>query len=149
MSPKKGREHIEPYVKLDFSMTESAAWSALSFGAVWVYIELKKKFDYEHGFSRLILSYSEVSWKMNSRTFRAKLQELINKGFIRIVKSGGLLNNPTIYALSNVWEKISREIVDKEGREARKLFKKRHPQELPPSLKAYIEEKKQRKKDDT
>lgn len=131
-------------------MTDSAAWTSLSFGAVWVYIELRKSFDPKKGGnSHLVLTYSEVSWKMNSRTFKSKKQELVDKGFIKEVDPGGLLNRPTVYALSNNWERISREIVDKEGREARKLFKKRHPQELPPSLRAYIEEKGQKKKDDT
>lgn len=150
MSPKKGREHAESYVKLDNSMTESAAWTSLSFGAVWVYIELRKSFEYNKGGnSHLVLPYSEVSWKMNARTFKSKKQELLDKGFIRVVKHGGLMNNPTVYALSSNWEKISREIVDKEGKEARKLIKKQHPQELPPSLKAYIKKRKRRKEDDT
>ncbi len=74
-----------------------------------------------------MLPYSKVTWKMNSRTFKSKLKELIDKRFIRIVNPGGLPINPTVYALSNGWETKSREIVDKEGREARKMFKKRHP----------------------
>ena len=56
---RKG-ENNEPYVKLENSMTESAAWTSLSFKAVWVYIELKKRFTYEHIFSRLVLPYSAV-----------------------------------------------------------------------------------------
>ncbi len=131
-------------------MTESAAWTSLSFGAVWVYIELRKSFNYNKGGnSHLILPYSKVNWKMNSRTFKSKKQELIDKGFIKVVKYGGLMNNPTVYALSNSWERISGEIVESEGREARKLFKKKHPQALPASLKAYIDKKKKRNKNDT
>lgn len=146
MSPKKGREHIDPYVKLDNSMTDSAAWTSLSFGAVWVYIGLRKSFNYNRGGNNhLILPYSGIRWKMNSRTFMKKKQELIDKGFIKVVKHGGLMNNPTVYALSNGWERISREIVHTEGREARKAFKKNHPQELPQSLKSYIDKKKYKK----
>ena len=127
-------------------MTDSAAWTSLSFGAVWVFIELKKSFDYNKGGnSHLILPYSKVKWKMNSRTFKLKKQELIDKGFIKVVEYGGLMNNPTVYALSNDWERISREIVHTEGREARKAFKKNHPQELPQSLKSYIDKKKYKK----
>jgi len=145
---RKGKEHIEPYVKLDDRMTDSAAWTSLTFGAVWVYIELRKSFDYKKGGnSHLVLPYSKVTWKMNSCTFRKKIQELINKGFIKVVMPGGLMNNPTVYALSNRWEMISREIVHKEGREARKAFKKNHPQEIPQSIKSYIEKKKHKNND--
>lgn len=96
----------------------SAAWTALSDKAIWVYIELKKHYKYETGFSRLILPFSEVEWHMSRGTYYKKIQELISYGFIQRVKHGGLYKNPNIYALSNSWKKKSREIVDKEGREA-------------------------------
>lgn len=122
MSLKKGREEIEPYVKLDNSMTESAAWTSLSDKAIWVYIELRKSFDYKKGGnSHLILPYSKVAWRMSFGTYSKKIQELIDYGFIKIVEHGGLPKRPTVYALSNGWEKKSIEIVDKEGREAIKL----------------------------
>lgn len=122
MSAKKGSESYEPYVKLDNSMTDSAAWTSLSDKAVWVYIELKKSFNYKKGgYSHLILPYSKVSWRMCNGTFSKKIKELINYGFIKIVEYGGLPKRPTVYALSNGWENKSREIVDKEGREAIRL----------------------------
>ena len=140
LSARKGKETCEPYVKLDYSMMESAAWTSLTFGAVWVYIELRKSFNYKKGGNNhLVLPYSRVIWKMNARTFKSKKQELIDKGFIRVVKHGGLMNNPSVYALSNAWERISIEIVDEQGKEAKKQFKKTHPQELSPGLKRFIE----------
>ena len=70
MSIKKGRDETEPYVKLDNRMTESAAWTALSDGAVWLYIELKKQFNFKKGgYDHLVLPYSKVAWRM-SRTSR-------------------------------------------------------------------------------
>ena len=71
------------YVKLDNSMTESAAWTSLSFVSVWVYIELKKRFTLEHGFTRLILPYSKIAWKMSSCTFSKAIKELTHYGFIK------------------------------------------------------------------
>lgn len=144
MSPKKGKEWTEPYVKLDYGMLNSAAWTSLSPGAVWVYIEMRKNFNFNKGGnSHLVLSYSMVTWKMNSRTYKVKKQELIDKGFIRVVEPGGLLNNPSIYALTNDWEKISREIVDKEGREAIRIHKKKNPQQQPSALRDNIRNRKQ------
>jgi len=113
---KKGNS--EPFVKLEKEMMSSAAWTALSDKAIWVYIELKQQYKYETGFSRLILPFSKVEWRMSRGTFYKKIKELIKYGFIRKINHGGLYKNPNIYALSNSWEKKSREIVDKEGREA-------------------------------
>jgi len=120
--PKKGRENIELFVKLENSMTNSAAWTALSDKAIWVYIELKKSFDYRKGGnSHLVLPYSKVSWRMNCRTYSQKIQELTRYGFIDIKERGGLYKRPNVYALSERWRNRSIEIVDKEGREAIKL----------------------------
>jgi len=120
--PKKGRENIELFVKLDNSMTDSAAWTALSDKAIWVYIELKKSFDTRKGGNNhLVLPYSKVSWRMNLHTFSIKIKELIHYGFIDIRERGGLYRRPNVYALSERWKTKSLEIVDKEGREAIKL----------------------------
>lgn len=145
MKPKKGQGSREPYVKLEHRMLNTAAWTSLSFGAVWVYIELRKSFDSKKGGDdHLVLTYPDVRWKMNSRTFSVKKKELVDKGFIRLVKQGGLLKNPSIYALSNDWERISREIVHTEGREAVRAMKKKYPRKQPPALKEYIENHKKK-----
>lgn len=114
----------EPYVKLDNYMTETAAWTALSFTAVWVYIELKKRFTFEHEFSRLIMPYSVVAWKMCPYTYSKAIKELVKYGFIRYVEHGGFPNRPNVFALSEAWRTKSKEIVDKEGREATILKQK-------------------------
>ena len=114
----------EPYVMLENYMTNTAAWTALSFTAVWVYIELKKRFSYEHEFSRLIMPYSAVAWKMSSSTYRKAIKDLVKYGFIRYVEHGGFPNRPNVFALSEAWMTISKDIVDKEGREATRLKQK-------------------------
>jgi hypothetical protein len=122
MSRRKGKDETEPYVKLDNRMTDSAAWTALCDGAAWLYIELKKQFDFKKGgFCHLVLPYSKVAWRMSRSSYCNRMQELVNYGFIRIIEPGGLPKRATVYALSNEWEKRSREIVDQEGREAIKL----------------------------
>lgn len=118
MSKRSRDKSDEPYVKLDNSMTDCAAWTSLSFAAVWVYIELKKRFTFDHGFSHLVMPYSEVSWKMHPKTYSNAIHELCDKGFIRYVERGGLPRRPNVFALSETWKKKSIEIVDKEGREA-------------------------------
>jgi len=116
---RKGKESNIRYVKLDDDMTESAAWTALSDKAIWCYIELRKRYNYKRGGNNfLVLPYSKVSWRMNKATYRKKLKELLSFGFIKVVEKGGLMRRTNIFALSDEWKRISREIVDKKGREA-------------------------------
>lgn len=124
MKKYQKNENNDRYVKLDNYMTETAAWTSLSFKAVWVYIELKKKFTYEHRFSRLVLPYSEIKWKMSPSTFSKAIKELVHYGFIKYVERGGLYRRPNVFALSETWKTKSREIVDKEGKEAILLRRK-------------------------
>jgi hypothetical protein len=119
--PKKGFQTNDTYVKLEDRMTNSAAWTALSFKACWVYVELMKKYDHDEGYGRLILCYAEVRWKMTATTFAAAIKELVRYGFSRIVKKGGLEHQPNVYARCDDWERISREIVTQEGKEAIRL----------------------------
>lgn len=116
---KSKNDDIPPFVMLDYDLLDSAVWSALSYEAQWIYIELKKQFKRNQGgYDHLILPYSKVSWRMVGNTFFKKINELIEYGLIKRVKSGGLFKNPTVYALSEKWKKKSIKIVDKEGREA-------------------------------
>jgi len=117
--PRKGKENNQRYVKLDDSMTESAAWTALSDKAIWTYIELRKQFNYKNGGnSKLILSYARINWRMSRGTFSKAIQELIHSGFIRIVQKGGLMKRSNIFALSDRWKEVSKQIVNEKGREA-------------------------------
>lgn len=120
--PKYRKEKLERYVKLDDEMTETAAWTALSDGAVWNYIELRKSYDSKNGGNEhLALPYSKVAWRMSKGTFTKKMRELVGYGFVDLVEPGGLPKRPAVYKLSQRWKKKSQEIVSKEGREAIKL----------------------------
>jgi hypothetical protein len=64
---KTAREKPAPYVQLDWYMTETAAWTALSDRAVWLYIELKKSFRIKAGGNEhLTLPYPRVKWRMST-----------------------------------------------------------------------------------
>jgi len=112
----------ERYVMLPNEMTESAAWTSLADSAVWLYIEMRKSFKYKYGGnSGLRLPYQNVAWRMAKDTYTKHMRQIMRYGFLRIVEHGGLPNRPNIYALSESWRRISREVVDKSGREAIKL----------------------------
>lgn len=110
----KKNEEDKYRVELKYSLLDSAAWTALSYEAQWLYIELRKQWNDD----RFVLPYSEVSWRMSKNTYWKKIKELIAYGFIKRVVPGGLMNNPTVYALSEGWKRKSREIMKTEGREA-------------------------------
>jgi len=122
MAQKKsraGKEDFQRYVKLDDDMTNSAAWDSLSFGAIWVYIELRKKYDHLNGGNdRLILSSKEVRHRIEHKRFAKRKRELIDRGFIDCVDPGGLPQRPAIYRLSNRWKERSQELVTTMSREA-------------------------------
>lgn len=118
--PKKDRR--EPYVKVEHYMMDTAAWTALSDRAVWLYLELRKQFNFaDGGDSRLKLPFSKVAWRMSRDSFWKGMAELEHYGFIRMVEHGDLPRKPTVYSVSDEWKDISRKIVDKEGRAAIQL----------------------------
>lgn len=103
-------------------MTDSAAWTSLADPAIFLYIEMRKSFRYKDGGnSGLRLPYQNVAWRMARGTYTKHMRQIVRLGFLRIVEHGGLPNRPTIYALSESWKRISREIVCKSGKEAIKL----------------------------
>jgi hypothetical protein len=119
---KKQNERVEPYIKLEHYMMDTAAWTSLSYKAVWLYLELRKQFKFSAGGdNHLLLPFTKIKWKMSKGSFCSGMRELVDKGFIKIVEQGGLFRRPTIYALSGEWKDYSRKIVDKEGREAIRL----------------------------
>jgi len=121
-------ERVEPYVMVELHQMESAAWTALSDRAVWLYLELRKQFKAkEGGYSHLILPYSEVRWRMSRTSICDGMAELCKFGFIKVVEAGGLLRKPSVYALSEEWKKISCRIVDKEGKAAIRLGHAKKP----------------------
>lgn len=119
---REGKESYEPWVKLDYVMTESAAWTSLSLAAIWVYIELRKTFNFiAGGNDHLILPYAKITWRLSRHTIAKAFGELIEFGFIRKVSCGGLQKNPNVFALSERWRERSQEIVGRQGKAAIRL----------------------------
>lgn len=145
---KKSKKDVyNPYVQLDYELLNSATWTALSDKAQLLYIELKKQFQYNNGgYDYLILPPSKVEWRMSPHTYWKKIKELIKYGFIKYVQHGGLMKQPSIFALSESWKQKSIEIVDTEGREAIRLglAKKRTHRDVASNF--HVSKKKQESK---
>lgn len=97
------------FVLLPDSQTDSKAWKKLSTNAVWVYIEFMKKYKGKNSSTvdNLSLTYKEVKYKMSSATFWRAKDELLDLGFLKIVRPGGLMHRCTIYGLSEKWKFIT------------------------------------------
>ena len=147
---QRSRSAKESYVVLTYEMTESAAWTSLTDPAPWLYIELKKSFKYKlGGNSHLMLPYGQIRWRMSKPTYIKHMRQLVEFGFVRVVKRGGPLGHmPTIYALSERWKEISKEIVDKSGREAIKagMVKKPRTKDVGRNLNGHRPHEQRRKK---
>jgi len=101
-------ERVEPYIKLEHYQMDTAAWTALSDRAVWLYLELRKQFKIAHGGdSHLTLPYSKVAWRMSRDSYCNGMAELCHYGFIKVVEQGGLERRATIYCLFIQHGKIS------------------------------------------
>ena len=119
---KNKRDGFNPYVELPYDLLNSAAWTALPDKAVWVYIELKKQFNFGQGGNlHLVLPYSSVGWRMSRGSFSKAINLLIKYGFIIRRERKDRFRSHSVYALSENWKVKSREIVSTEGREAIRL----------------------------
>lgn len=107
MSKKKKNTIKGHFVPLPDYMTNSKAWKKLTCRAVWVYIEIHKKYKGDNK-DDLSLTYNEVKYKMSTATYSKCIKELVKYGFIDIIKHGGLFRNCSIYALSNRWIEINK-----------------------------------------
>ncbi len=107
---------------------DTAAWTSLGDGAVWLYIELRKQFDYEKGGdSHLELPFSKVRWRMSKGTYVERMKELCEKGFIRLVEPAEFPHKPAAYALCQDYIQVSKRIVKTQGREAIRLGEAKKP----------------------
>ena len=84
-------------------MIDSEAWQGLSCHASRVLIQIARKHNgYNNG--ELEYTYSEAEQIMHRNTFAQAITELVERGFIDIVRSGGLNKKKNLYKLSHRWK---------------------------------------------
>jgi len=110
-SARAGRELYNPYVALFWEMIDAAAFMVLSQTAVWLFIQIRRQYKNPGGDSHLVLPFNDVKWKLSFQQFKKACKELIDNGFIRVVRKGGLYKQPTVYAMSDDWKARSIEIL--------------------------------------
>lgn len=90
------------YIRITDNMMDSKAWEGLSCQAIVIYMNIKKKYNFTNE-NNLSFTYKEGLEIMNKRTFTKSIDNLIDNGFIYIVRQG-LLKQCSIYGLSDNWQ---------------------------------------------
>lgn len=90
------------YIRITDNMMDSKAWKGLSCQAIVIYMNIKKKYNFTNE-NNLSFTYKEGLEIMNKRTFTKAMDNLIDNGFIHIVRQG-LLKQCSIYGLSDEWQ---------------------------------------------
>jgi len=104
MIKKKKNKINGNYSVIEHNIINSKAWKGLKAHTKWLYIEYKLRW-YGDNTRNIILTYTEANKIMSIDTFVNDRKLLIERGFIDIVKRGGLEKQCMIYGLSNRWKK--------------------------------------------
>lgn len=102
---KKNRNSIDgDFSYIEHIIINSEAWKGLKAHTKWLYFEYKLRW-YGDNTRNIILTYLEANKIMSIATFINDRKLLIERGFIDVIKRGGLEKQPMIYGLSDRWKK--------------------------------------------
>jgi len=104
MSKKKKNKIDGTYSYIEHNIINSEAWKGLKAHTKWLYFEYKLRW-YGDNTRNIILTYIEAHKIMSINTFINDRKLLIERGFIDLIKRGGLEKQCMIYGLSNRWKK--------------------------------------------
>jgi hypothetical protein len=102
---KKNRNKIDgKWSYIEHNVLNSEAWKNLKIHTKWLYFEFKIRWHTDNT-RNIIFTKEEAIRIMAYKTFRESRNKLIERGFIDIIKRGGLEKQSAIYGLSNRWRK--------------------------------------------
>jgi len=106
MGKKKKNKIDGNFVAIEHNLINSEAWKGLKSRTKWLYVEFKLRW-YGDNTRNIILTYKEVKNIniMAINTFIEDRKQLIERGFIDVIKRGGLEKQRMIYGLSDRWKK--------------------------------------------
>ena len=91
----------EPYISLTKSMLTNEKWLSLNYSSQLIYVYMKM---WAYGRQEFKFSYSLALNIVKSKTtFKKSIDELVDKGFIEIIRISRTPGIGTIYKLSNKW----------------------------------------------
>ena len=114
---KKQKKLFEPFEskydngkfhKISDDMVQSKAWKELEYISIFLYFYMKTKFtkykDGTNNANNISIPKSEYSKLMTQRTFEKNIDQLINLGFIKVVRGGYNTRECTLYGFSAMWK---------------------------------------------
>ncbi len=102
---KKNRNKINGnWSYIEHNILNSEAWKGLKIHTKWLYFEFKIRWHTDNT-RNIIFTYQEAKNIMAIDTFIKSRNKLIERGFIDVIKCGGLEKQPAIYGLSDRWKK--------------------------------------------
>lgn len=102
---KKNRNSIDgDFSYIEHNIINSEAWKGLKAHTKWLYFEYKLRW-YGDNTRNIIFTYIEANKIMSIATFINDRKLLIERGFIDVIRRGGLEKLPMIYGLSSRWKK--------------------------------------------
>lgn len=104
----KRKPKYPPFIMLQKEMVKSKAWEELSNSSMRAYIQLRLK-DNGKNRDNLSLTYEEAKKFASSRTLKKNFDELVEHGFLDVVRSGRMWRKCNIFALSDRWRKYGKE----------------------------------------
>lgn len=105
MSRRKRSGKCAPFVRLDRTLVDSFAFSALRPSSVVVLISILRRHNGMNGNKSdpIICPYSAMKGSMAPATISKAIKDLVAHGFIAMVQYGGLYKQPNSYALLLDW----------------------------------------------
>lgn len=97
-------KNTKRYCRITKDMQESPAWLDLSPFAITVYLMLKTKYNLGNA-DNLSLTYKEGLKHMCQTRFTKSVDELIDHGFIYLVRQAWTSRECNLYGLSAEWQK--------------------------------------------
>ncbi|MBA7560767.1 hypothetical protein ES695_02845 [Candidatus Atribacteria bacterium 1244-E10-H5-B2] len=102
---KKNRNKINGnWSYIEHNILNSEAWKGLKIHTKWLYFEFKIRWHTDNT-RNIIFTYQEAKNIMAIDTFIKSRNKLIERGFIDVIKRGGLEKQSAIYGLSDRWKK--------------------------------------------
>lgn len=97
------KDFKEPYIRITRSMLTNERWLKLSYSAKTIYIYMKL---WSYGREEFSFSYKLALNIVKSRsTFKSSIDELVDNGFIEIIRISRTPGVGTKYKFSNKWYK--------------------------------------------
>jgi hypothetical protein len=101
---KNNKTNNGPFAKLDHEIAQSKSFQELTVHAKWLYVEFLLRYNGKNKYN-ISFTQKEAEKIMSTKAFKKARNQLIERGFIDLIRRGGLWKQCSIFALSDRWRK--------------------------------------------